>query len=394
MTIPRPLIGSSVVALVVLLLAGGAYVRLRGANDAEADNLDGENGERPEVSATSSFSTAVAIPVSGAAARRGTLVLSVTASAQAAAQRQAVLSARVAGRVMRLLVRENQRVGAGQLLMEIDSTEYVLNVREAEAARARAEADYRALTLFDDQIEDRGVRAERDRIARAKSGYDGAQVALERAKLELARTRITAPFGGRAATINFVEGQDVNVGDEILTVIDLDPIKVEGQVLEGEVGYVSQGGNVAISFSAFPGETFTGTVATINPVVEAVTRTARVTVQVRNPDGRILPGMYAKVWIDAQEFHDRLLVPRSAVIERDRRPMLFVFDGDESVGLAKWRYVTPGLMNDSLVELLDDPETDTVQPGEVVLTDGHLTLTHDAQVRLVGNVREAGGRPR
>ena len=74
--------------------------------------------------------------------------------------------------------------------------------------------------------------------------------------------------------------------------------------------------------------------------------------------------------------------------------MLFVFDGDESVGLAKWRYVTPGLMNDSLVELLDDPETDTVQPGEVVLTDGHLTLTHDAQVRLVGNVREAGGRPR
>ena len=134
-------------------------------------------------------------------------------------------------------------------------------------------------------------------------------------------------------------------------------------------------------------------VETINPVVEQGTRTARVTVRVPNPNGRILPGMYARVSIEAREFPDRLMVPRSAILERDRRNMLFVFEANGQNGLAKWRYVTTGLMNDSLVEIVDNPETDTVQPGEIVLTDGHYTLIHDAVVTLVGNVRAAGGRP-
>jgi membrane fusion protein (multidrug efflux system) len=239
------------------------------------------------------------------------------------------------------------------------------------------------------------VRAERDRVARAKSGLDQAQVALEQAELQLARTNIVAPFAGRVASIEFVEGQEANVGDRLLTVIDLNPIKVEVQVLESEVGYLAPGRNATILFSAFPDDVFTGTVETINPVVEQGTRTARVTVRVPNPDGRILPGMYARVSIEAREFPDRLMVPRSAILERDRRDMLFVFapDGPQGEGLAKWRYVTTGLMNDSLVEIVENPETDMVEPGEIVLTDGHYTLIHDARVRLVENVRAAGGRP-
>jgi hypothetical protein len=81
------------------------------------------------------------------------------------------------------------------------------------------------------------------------------------------------------------------------------------------------------------------------------------------------------------------------VLERDRRTMLFVFEGEGQTGLAKWRYVTTGLSNDSLVEILPDRDTDMVEAGEWVLTDGHYTLIHDAQVRLVRSVREAGGRP-
>jgi RND family efflux transporter MFP subunit len=292
-------------------------------------------------------------------------------------------------------VHENQVVRAGALLAAIDSTEYELNVANAEAQLAQAEATYRELTLFDDEIEDPEVRAERDRVARARSGMDQAQVALEQARLQLARTKIRAPFGGRVASIEFVEGQLANTGDQLMTVIDLNPIRVEVQVLESEVGYLMPGRSATILFSAFPNDVFAGTVETINPVVEQGTRTARVTVRVPNPDARILPGMYARVSIEAREFPDKLMVPRSAILERDRRDMLFVFEpeGNQGEGLAKWRYVTTGLMNDSLVEIVENPETDMVEPGEIVLTDGHYTLIHDARVRIVENVRAAGGRP-
>jgi HlyD family secretion protein len=393
MSTSRRLIGSLVVVVIIAGALGAAWWRINSAGSSTGQSAEVDDGNRPEVSATGTFATNVAIPVSGGEVVRDTLVISVSAAAQAAAEREAPLAARVAGRITHLYVHENQFVRAGAVLVVIDSTEYQLSVADATARLASADATYRETILFDDEIEDAEVRAERDRVARAKSGLDQAQVALERARLELARTKIRAPFGGRVASIEIVEGQEANIGDRLMTVIDLDPIKVEVQVLESEVGYLASGRNATILFSAFPDEVFSGTVETINPIVEQSTRTARVTVRVPNPNGRILPGMYARVSIEAREFPDRLMVPRSAILERDRRDMLFVFEADGQDGLAKWRYVTTGLMNDSLVEIVDNPETDTVEPGEIVLIDGHYTLIHDARVRLVGNVRAAGGRP-
>jgi len=393
MSVSKVLIGVIVVAI---LGAGGygGYRRITGSGGSDGDDSAASGDEdRPEVSANQAFSTDIGIPVEGAVAVRDTLVISVSAAAQAAAIKQSRLTAQVQGRITSIRVQENARVGGGHLLMEIDPTEYEIELASAHAGLAQAQAQYQELTLFDDQITDPEVRAERERVARARSGLDQQQAAVDRAKLQLERTDIRAPFAGRAASIQVVEGQFVRSGDELLTVIDLDPVKVEVQVLEGEVGYLSPGRGASVSFSAFPGETFRGTIETINPIVEQQTRTARVTVMVPNPDGRILPGMYARVSLEARTFPDRILVPRAAILERDRRSMLFVFEGDGQQGLAKWRYVTTGLENETLVELVPNPDTDMVEPGEVVLIDGHYTLTHDAPIRLVTDVRAAGGRP-
>ncbi|MEE8133751.1 MAG: efflux RND transporter periplasmic adaptor subunit [Gemmatimonadales bacterium] len=382
--------------IVVLVgAAAGVYWQLRGFETTDAD---GGTAALPESEATvasssSTFATNVAIPVEGAQVVQDTLVISVSAAAQAAAQKQVVVRTQVGGPVVSVRVRESQRVSRGAILVAIDTTEYALRVADAVARVSAAEAQYREQTLFDDTIEDPEVRAERERVARARSGLDQANIALLQAKLELERTSIRAPFAGRIADLNVVPGQWVNASDQLLTVIDLNPIEVEVQVLESEVALLQAGRGASISFAAFPGETFTGQIATINPMVDRNTRTARVTVAIPNPDARILPGMYARVSLEARKFPDRILVPRSAVLERDRRTMLFVFEGEGQTGLAKWRYVTTGLSNDSLVEILPDRDTDMVEAGEWVLTDGHYTLIHDAQVRLVRSVREAGGRP-
>lgn len=389
---PRRFLGLFAALLVLLLLGTGVYARIQSTGDSDADD-SAPDASGAVTSANSSFATDVAIPVEGAEVVRDTLVLSVSAAGEAAAWRKTVVTAQVEGRVAAVPVRESARVGEGIPLVVIDPALYRLAVEEAEAALRDARAKYAELTLFDDRIEDAETRAARERVARARSGLDQAEVQLRRAQLDLARAALASPFAGRVADLSVVPGQYVRTGDELLTLMDLDPIKVEVQVLESEVGYLTPGGRASVSFAAFPDRGFTGRIEAVNPQVESGTRTARVTVLVPNPREEILPGMYAKVALDARRYPDRVLVPRSAILERDRRSMLFVYEGDERGGLAKWRYVTPGLANDSVVEIVPDTDTDSVIPGEVVLIGGHYTLIHDARVRIVEDAEAAGGRP-
>jgi len=377
-----------IVIVVVSSLGAGAYLTLSRGDSSSADDPETEVVMGLATSASESFATDLAIPVEVAEVVRDTLVISVSASGQAAALRQTTIVAQVSGRVEGLYVKENDLVDPRVLLIEVDSTEYALEVARAIAGKRSAEATYRETTLFDDRVEDQRVREERDIVARAKSGLDAAEVALRKAELDLSRTRIYPPFSGHVASIEVVPGQWVSAGDELMTIIELDQIKVEVQVLEGEVGFLNRGRKARVEFAALPGEFFTGRVETVNPIIDDETRTAKVTVLLDNPGGRILPGMYARVSLEARHFPDRILVPRSAILERDRRTMLFVDEG----GLAKWRYVTTGLENEELVEVVPHPETSMVEPGEFVLVRGHYSLTHDAAIAPVESVREAGGR--
>lgn len=378
-------LGVGAAIVVAAVLAAGVYFRIN--SEAAADAPAGTNG--PAAGTPGMFSTDVAIAVEGSEVMLDTLVLSVSASGQAEAWRRAIVTAEVAGRVDAIGVRESQAVGAGAVLLSLDPVDKQLALEDAQANLAQREASYREQILFDANLSEE-VRRERERAARLKQGVDQAEIAVRRARLDLERTRVRAPFPGRVASLKVTPGQLVTNGTELMTVVDIDPIRLQVQVLEGELAHLAPGGTAEVRFSAFPEEVFVGEIETINPLVEETTRTAKVTVLVRNPGARILPGMYARVRLEAQRIPDRVLVPRSAILERDRRTMLFVHED----GKAKWRYVTTGLENDEFVEIVANPETEMVEPGEWVLTGGHFTLTHDASVRLVDDYRSTDtGRP-
>lgn len=385
--------------LVLVTSAAGVVYKLNGSETdpgsagATVDSIAASKGSDP-----SGSSSDLAIPVEGEEVVQDTLVLAVSAAGQVAPWRQAVITAQVEGQVQAVPVVENAGVDAGASLLNIDPAEYELALAEAQASLRTAEAQYRETTLFDERITDAAVRAERQKAARAKSGLDRAQVAVEKAKLELSRSRVRAPFAGRVANLKVQPGQWVRPGDELMTVVELSRVKVEVQVLEGQIAFLTPGRSARVHFAAFPDESFGGRIETINPIVDQATRSARVIVSVPNPSGKLLPGMYARVSLDARRFADRILVPRSAILERDRRNMLFVFEpGEEGAtrGFAKWRYVTTGLENDNVVEIVQHDDTEMVNPGEVVLTAGHHTLVHDARVRIAEKADTASNaRPR
>ena len=389
---------SLVTVFVIFGVIGAAVVWRWVSSSAPADAQEAAGDttgiELPEGVVPAQFSASVAQAVAGARVVRDTLWISVNTAGQAEAYRRTTISAQVEGVIRSVPVRENQPVPAGGGLVQIDTLELALGLAQARADLLAAQTDYRQRTLFDDEIEDAAVRAERERIARSTSGLDQAEVRLRQAELQLQRARVEAPFAGRVADLRVVEGQHVTVGTELLTMVTLDPIKVEVQVLEAELGSLSEGRRAHVRFPAFPGEAFQGAIETINPVVDPVSRTGRVTVLLPNSDGRIKPGMYANISLEAEALPDRVLIPRSALIERDRRPVIFVYEEGPRGGLAKWRYINPGRENETHVEVLaDGPEQGFVEPGEVVLVDGHHYLAHDTPVRIVEDVAAEGGRP-
>lgn len=378
---------TAAVSVVLLAALVGIYWRLKAAEEAEAadGSVFSETGG-PAPPSAEVFSTDIAVPVVGVPVLRDTFVLYVNAAGQAEAARATALAAEVAGPIMDLRAREGERVRAGQVLARIDPAPYALAVKQAEANVAKAQAKFKELTLFDDQVADAATRAEREQMARVQSGLVDAEVELEKARLELERATVRAPFAGHVANLAVVRGERVTPGDSICSVVDLSEIRVEVRALEGEIVHLAPGRLARVSFSALSDTSFTGRVSTINPVVDPRTRTARVTVTLRNPDGRIRPGMYAQVRIAAQLFHDRVMVPREAILERDRRKLVFLLEPESpaaDVGLAKWTYVTTGLENRDYVEIVPHPETTMLEPGQIVLVEGHSTLIHDAKVRLV-----------
>ena len=383
---------------IMLALLAGVFLRLRATG--EEDGGGGTGGSSADsvraavrsTAAAAAFAAEVAVSVEGARVRRDTFVVWVDATGRAAALRSASLQAEVAGPVRSVPVHEGGAVRADQLLVAIDPAPYALNVRRAEAEVARALAEFQNLTLFDDDIEEEDVRAERRKQARIRSGLIAAEASLEEARYELAKTEIRAPFAGRVANLSVVEGSRLRVGDSVVTVIDLSRIDVDAAVLETELPYVAPRRQARVTFPALPGERFVGRVVTINPLVDEQSNTARVTVRLVNPEARVVPGMHGNVQIAGRLLADRTFVPKEAIVERDRREVVFVFEPDEpgsATGSAKWKYVTTGIESDRFVEIVPSSETDPLEPGTIVLVDGHATLIHDARVQ-VANLQQLG----
>lgn len=387
------------VAVVLLLTVAGAGIYRRVTAAKAADDPAGSSAARsdlPDVaSASSRFDADAPVPVEGAEVLQGEMVMNVSANGEAASRRSTIVRAQVGGQIQSIRVRENSAVGAAQVLVTIDPTEFELSLAEAQAGYRQAMASFREMTLGDDQnIKDEAIRRERREAARDRAQVESREVAVKRAELNLERTSVKAPFGGRVANLKVVPGQFVTAGEELLTVQEMDPIRVEVQVLEGQITDIAPGRRAQVSFTAFPGTTFNGTVETINPIVSE-SRHARVTVAVPNPQGRILPGMSARVTLGGERLDDRIMVPKAAVLERDQgRTLVFIFKPDSAgsdVGRAEWRYVTRGRENDDYYELVPG-EYEPLKPGEIVLTAGHYSLSHDKVVRLVEKAPRDGGR--
>lgn len=324
------------------------------------------------------------------------------------------VSADAPGRVVERRVEEGQWVEAGQQVVLLDDRDRRLEVEEAEAEWLKilaqyavnyesepgdtpnsrsADADTRSPNdLFRQGLISRQELKEarrqqrasersrllgghrRDEVRAATSGLAQAEQRLERARLALERTRITAPFAGRVADLDVEPGQQVAPGEPLLTLIEDTRLKVEVDVLEADIVRLRDGAPAQVRVPALADTEFEGAIHTINPRVSTETGTGRVTVTLPNSKGRLMPGLFAYVELEVGRLNDRLQVPVEAVLERQDRQLVFRIED----GCALWTYVKTGARSGELVEIVEG-----LSEGDSVAVANHFALAHEAPVEVM-----------
>src|SRR5262245_21290603 len=349
------------------VLATAARLRGDGGGTAEA-RASARGGTAAHDTSATDAPRAAQLPVTGVVVEPEPFVLSVHGTGRAEALQRAQLACRVGERVVAVRVREGDRVHAGDALVELDRRPYELALHEAEARLQSTRIDLAALA-YDDT---RTSQKNRDGRA-ARTGVTEAEQRVERARLDLEATVLRAPFDGDVVTVSIAVGERAQPDRALVTVVDRRRIRIPAEVLEASFARLSPGAVANVRFPALDGEHLMGRVAALAPELDRVRGTGIAYVELANDSGRIKPGMYCEVEVDAARYDARLAVPRAAVLERSRRLLVFI----ARHGRAEWSYVETGLENDDRIELRSG-----VAPGDTVLVDGHLTLAHGAPIRV------------
>jgi len=248
------------------------------------------------------------MPVEVAAAIRDTVVDAIAATGQIEAVQSVELRPEVDGRIVDILVREGQEVGAGTGLFKVDDAEL-----KAQLARAEADRDVAQRNLErTKQLMAQNASSQAD-LERADAGYRSAQASYDLLKTRLDRTIVRAPFAGLVGRRLVSIGSYVNAQTPLISLQSVNPQHASFQVPERYAERLNRGQLVSFQVAAIPGKNFSGEVIFVDPVVELPGRTILIKARVPNPEHRLQAGMFIEARLATDIRPNAIVVPEDAI---------------------------------------------------------------------------------
>src|SRR5690349_14464309 len=242
--------------------------------------------------ATRSQQSSAAIAVETARVTVDTVYEDMRTVGTLAANESVVIAAEIAGRISRIGFHEGEPVNVGDVLLELDDTvlKAELDKVRSDVSLARANRE-RALTLANQGA---GTQRARDET---EAAFQAQQANLALAEARLQKSTLTAPFSGVVGLRNVSVGAYIIPGQKIAELADISTLKVDFRIPEINATQVRVGNTILVTADAVPGATFEGTIYAIDPIVDVNGRAMRLRAQVANPQGRLLPGFFARIRI-------------------------------------------------------------------------------------------------
>jgi membrane fusion protein (multidrug efflux system) len=280
-----------------------------------------------------------------------------------------VIRPEVAGRITRLNFGDGQPVKKGQVLVEFDSSVNQAEVQQAKAELSIAKANF-----------DRNDELARQKFISIRARDESAaNVQVLEAKLALAQARLSkleirAPFSGIVGMRTVSIGDYVKDGADLVNLEDISSVKVDFRIPEKFTDRVGRGQGLEVIVDALPDKPFRATVDAIDPQVDSSGRSALLRGRIANPDGKLKPGMFARVRLTLAERKDALIVPEEAIVPQGGKSTVWkVVEGK-----ALRTEVKTGMRRDAKVEIVEG-----LKLGDIVVTAGQIRLSRDgASVRI------------
>jgi membrane fusion protein (multidrug efflux system) len=295
------------------------------------------------------------------------------------AYQEATLYAKVAGYLKTINADKGDQVKEGQLLAEIEVPELLADRAKYKAEVEVAAIDFKRISEARTKAPDLVVP---QMVDSAKAKYEVAKANLEGLETLLAYAKITAPFSGvvtrrwvdPGAFIPAATSSSASQNSAILTVMDFRKVRIQVAVPEPEVPFIKNGVPAQVSVEELPGRVFDGTVTRYAHALEETTKTMLTEIELPNPEGEFLPGMYARVRIVLERKADALLVPaETLVLEKTGASLFTVVDNK-----AKKVPVKTGFNDGVAVEVLDG-----LKPDEPVILLGKQSVGDGQAVAVV-----------
>ena len=297
------------------------------------------------------------------------------------------------GKIARIYVQAGDRVAKGQLLAELETESIRLQLKQAEAGVAVAEASYadalRNKERMDRLIKENAVsEMQREKIQLA---FDAAAAQLEQARagLNLAGhaldvSLMKAPFAGVIASKNAEVGDVINPmmggfgggAGGVLTLMDYSKVKLAVAISSEDIGRIRKGQEAVLRVGSFPGRDFRGAVRVVNLTADPLSKKFGVEVVIDNPDAALRPGTFGDLVFEVQSHENALVVPQLAVLENT---YVFVAEGGKAVK----KNVVLGIQNTTMVEVLDG-----LAEGDAVVVEGNFGLEEGAAVQVLEEVKK------
>ena len=290
-----------------------------------------------------------------------------------------MLRPEVSGRISKINFGDGQRVRRGQLLVQLDDTLQVAQLRQAQAQANIARTN---LQRNRELVAQNFVSASVVDQSAAALEVAEAQVAL--AQAQLARMRIVAPFDGAVGISNINLGDYVKDGADLVNVEDTSSMWVDFRLPERFLASLKTGQSVEVQLDAMPTRKFSGQVDAIDALLEANGRSLLVRAKLRNPGGELRSGMFARTRVVFSTRMNALVVPEEALVPQGGKQYLVKVADGPNGKVAQRLEARIGMRLPGKAEILEG-----VKEGDMVVTAGQARLMRgDATpVRIV----EVGG---